>query len=37
MYQEKKAGRGIASIQGIVDASIQRLKDYINKRGEDWL
>ena len=29
-YQEKR-GRGLASIEEIVDASIQRLKDYIEK------
>ena len=29
----KGGGRGIDSIQDSVDASIQRLKDYISKRG----
>ena len=30
MYQEKR-GRGLASIEGSIDASIQRLEDYIEK------
>ena len=30
----KDGGRGLASIEGSVDASIQRLKDYIEKHGE---
>ena len=29
MYQEKKGGRGFASIEDSVDASIQRLEDNI--------
>ena len=31
MYQEKRVGRGLASIEDSVDASIQRLEDYIEK------
>ena len=31
MYQEKKGGRGLASIEDNVDASIQGLEDYIQK------
>ena len=31
MYQEKEGGRGLASIEDSVDASIQRLEDYIEK------
>ena len=31
MYQEKCEGRGLASIEGSVHASIQRLEDYIEK------
>ena len=30
----KEGGRGFASIEDSVDASIQRLEDYIEKRGE---
>ena len=30
MYQEKR-GKGLARIEGSVDASIQRLEDYIEK------
>ena len=29
----KRGGKGLVSIQDSVDASIQRLKDYMNKRG----
>ena len=29
----KEGGRGLASIEDSVDASIQRLEDYIEKRG----
>ena len=29
----KEGGRGLTSIEDSVDASIQRLKDYIEKRG----
>ena len=29
----KEGGRGIASIEDSVDVSIQRLEDYIEKRG----
>ena len=32
----KEGGRGLASIEDSVDASIQRLENYIEKRGE-WL
>ena len=31
MYQEKREGRGLASIEDSVDALIQRLEDYIEK------
>ena len=31
MYLEKKGGRGHNSIEGSVDASMQRLEDYIEK------
>ena len=31
MYQEKEGGRGLASIEDSVDASIQRFEDYIGK------
>ena len=31
MYQEKERGRGLTSIEDSVDASIQRLKDNIEK------
>ena len=31
VYQESGGGRGLASIDDTVDASIQRLKDYIEK------
>ena len=34
MRQEKKEERGLANIEDSVDASIQRLKDYVEKRGE---
>ena len=30
----KEGGRGLASIEDSVDASIQRLQDYIEKRGK---
>ena len=30
----KEGGRGLTSIEECVDASIQRLEDYIEKRGE---
>ena len=30
----KEGGRGLPSIEDSVDASIQRLEDYIEKRGE---
>ena len=33
MYQEKKVGSGLTSTEDSVDASIQRLEDYIEKRG----
>ena len=33
----KEWGRGLASIEDIVDASIQRLEDYIQNTMEDWL
>ena len=33
----KEGGRGLASIEDSVDASIQRLEDYIEKTKEDWL
>ena len=33
----KEGGRGLASIEDNVDASIQLLEDYIEKHGEDWL
>ena len=32
----KEGGRGLASIEDSVDASIQRLEDYIQKHEEDW-
>ena len=32
MFQRKEEGRGLTSIEDTVDASIQRLKDYIQKR-----
>ena len=31
----KEEGRGLASIQDIVDASIQQLEDYIKKSAEE--
>ena len=31
MYLEKRGGRGFASVEDSVDASIQRLKDYLEK------
>ena len=31
MFQEKREGRGLASIEDSVDASIQQLEDYIQK------
>ena len=35
LYVSRKAGgRGLTSIEDSVDASVQRLKDYIEKRGE---
>ena len=33
----KEGGRGLASIENSVDASIQRLEDYIENTDEDWL
>ena len=30
----KEGGRGLARTENIVDASIQRLEDYTDKRGE---
>ena len=33
----KEGGKGLASIEGRVDASIQRLEDYIENTKEDWL
>ena len=33
----KEGGRGLASIEDTVDASIQRLEDYIKNTNEDWL
>ena len=33
----KEGGRGLASIDDCVDASIQRLEDYIKNTKEDWL
>ena len=33
MSQEKKEGRGHANIELVVDASVQRLENYIQKRG----
>ena len=33
LYLSRKGGRGLASIQNCVDASMQRFKYYINKRG----
>ena len=33
---KKEGGRGLTSIEDTVDASIQRLKDYIEKQ-EGWL
>ena len=32
LYGSRKGGRGLTSIEDIVDASIQRLEDYIQKR-----
>ena len=31
MYQEKRTGRRLASVEDTVDASFQRLEDYIEK------
>ena len=33
----KEGGRGLASMEDTVDASIQRLEEYIEKHDEDWL
>ena len=33
----KEEGRWLASIEDSVDASIQRLEDYIKNTNEDWL
>ena len=33
----KQGGRGLPSIENSVDASIQRLEDYIENTKEDWL
>ena len=33
LYVPRKWGRGFASIEDSVDASIQRLEDYVQKRG----
>ena len=38
LYEPRKeGGRGLASIQDSVDASIQQLEDYIKSAEEDWL
>ena len=38
LYVSKKdGGRGLASIENSVDASIQRQEDYIKRAEEDWL
>ena len=39
LYVSRKGGggRGLASIQDIVDALIQRFEDYIKRVEEDWL
>ena len=33
----KEGGRGHTSIEDSVDTSIQRLEDFIENRGENWL
>ena len=33
LYISRKGGKGLASIEDSVDASIQRLEDYIEKHG----
>ena len=33
----KEGGRGLASIEDSIDASIQQLEDYIKNTKEDWL
>ena len=33
MYPEKKGGRWLARIEESIDVSIQRIEDYIQKRG----
>ena len=38
LYVSRKEGRrGFASIEDIVDASTQRLEDYIRKAEKNWL